>query len=59
MMSIDNHVHASESELAKLFVIKFGYKSEIARELVDIIKENIKNGSTADETMKRAQLMIG
>lgn len=58
MMSIDNHVHANEQDLANLFAIKFGYKREIARELVDVIRQNIKNGSTADEAMKRAQLMI-
>jgi len=59
MLGIDNRVHPNETELAKLFVIKFGYKQEIARELIDVIHENIKNGSTADEAMKRAQLMIG
>lgn len=59
MMGVDKHVHANESDLAKLFAIKFGYKQEVARELVDVISENIKNGSTADEAMKRAQLMIG
>jgi uncharacterized tellurite resistance protein B-like protein len=59
MMGVDNHVHANETELAKLIAIKFGYRQEVARELVDVISQNIKNGSTADEAMKRAQLMIG
>ena len=59
MMGADNHVHPHESELAKLFAIKFGYRQEVAGELVDVISQNIKNGSTADEAMKRAQLMIG
>jgi uncharacterized tellurite resistance protein B-like protein len=59
MMGIDNQVHPTESELAKLFAIKFGYRQEVARELVDVISQNIKNGSTAAEAMKRAQLMIG
>ena len=59
MMGIDNHVHINESELAKLIAIKFGYRQEVAGELVDVISQNIRNGSTADEAMKRAQLMIG
>jgi uncharacterized tellurite resistance protein B-like protein len=58
MMSIDNHVHADEQDLCNLFAIKFGYKREVANELIDVIRQNIKNGSTADEAMKRAQLMI-
>lgn len=58
MMGVDNHIHADEQDLANLFAIKFGYKREIARELVDVIRQNIKNGSTAEEAMKRAQLMI-
>lgn len=58
MMGVDNHIHANEQDLANLFAIKFGYKREIARELIDVIRQNIKNGSTAEEAMKRAQLMI-
>ena len=58
MMGIDNHVHHDEADLANLYAIKFGYKREIAKELVDVIRQNIQNGSTVDETMKRAQLMI-
>ena len=58
MMGIDNHVHANEQDLANLMAVKFGYRPEIARELIDVIRQNIKNGSTADEAMKRAQLMI-
>lgn len=58
MMGVDNHIHSDEQDLANLFAIKFGYKREIARELIDVIRQNIKNGSTPEETMKRAQLMI-
>ena len=58
MMGIDNHIHENEVGLADLLAIKFGYKREIAHELVQVIRENIKNGSNVDETMKRAQLMI-
>lgn len=58
MMGIDNHVHADEQDLANVFAMKFGYKREIARELVDAIRQNIKNGSTPDEAMKRVQIMI-
>lgn len=58
MMAVDNHVHANEQDLANLFAVKFGYRREIAHELVEVIRQNIKNGSTPDEAMKRAQLMI-
>jgi uncharacterized tellurite resistance protein B-like protein len=59
MMGVDNHVHTNESELAKLFAIKFGYKQEVAKDLVNAISENIKNGNTADEAMKRTQMLMG
>jgi uncharacterized tellurite resistance protein B-like protein len=58
MMGVDNHIHQDEQDLANLFAIKFGYKREIARELIDAIRQNIKNGSTPDETLKRVQMMI-
>jgi uncharacterized tellurite resistance protein B-like protein len=58
MMGVDNHIHANEQDLASSLAVKFGYKREVARELIDVIRQNIKNGSTADEAMKRAQLMI-
>lgn len=58
MMGVDNHIHSDEQDLANLFAIKFGYKREIARELIDVIRQNIKNGITAEEAMKRAQIMI-
>lgn len=58
MMGIDNHIHHDETDLAKSLAIKFGYKPTIASELVEVIRENIKNGSSVDETLKRAQLMI-
>lgn len=59
MMTIDKHVHSNEQNLAQLFAVKFGYKHSVARELVEVIRENIKNGSTADETLKRVHLLIG
>jgi uncharacterized tellurite resistance protein B-like protein len=58
MMGVDNHIHANEQDLANEFAVKFGYRREVARELVEVIRQNIKNGNTADEAMKRAQLMI-
>ena len=36
---IDNHVHADGQDLANVFAMKFGYKREIARELVDAIRQ--------------------
>jgi uncharacterized tellurite resistance protein B-like protein len=58
MMSIDNQVHAEEQNLCTLFAIKFGYKRELTKELIDAIRQNIKNGSTHDEAMKRVKMML-
>ena len=44
MMSIDNDVHSEEQNLCNLFAIKFGYKREISRDLIEAIRQNIKNG---------------
>jgi uncharacterized tellurite resistance protein B-like protein len=59
MMSIDNEVHPNEVELCTLFAIKFGYERKHVKELLDLIRANIKNGSTVDETRKRASMIIG
>lgn len=58
MMSIDNQVHVEEQNLCKLFAIKFGYKRDMAGELVETVRQNIKNGINHDEAMKRVKMML-
>jgi uncharacterized tellurite resistance protein B-like protein len=58
MMSVDKSVHDEELKLCNLFAIKFGYKREMAGELISAIRANIQNGQSAGETMKRVQLML-
>jgi len=58
MMSIDNQIHAEEQKLCNLFAIKFGYKRTQTTDLIETIRQNIKNGIGHDEAMKRAQMML-
>jgi uncharacterized tellurite resistance protein B-like protein len=58
MMSIDNEVHPKEAELCTLFAINFGYPRQHVKELLDIIRANIKNGQSLQETKKRVSLLI-
>ena len=58
MMSIDNQVHAEEQNLCNLFAIKFGYKREVTKELIESIRLNIKNGIGPDEASKRVKMLM-
>ena len=58
MMSIDNEVHAEEQKLCNLFAIKFGYKRETTKDLIETIRQNIKNGIGHDEAMKRVTMFL-
>ena len=58
MMTVDKSIHDEELKLCNLFAIKFGYKREQVRELIDTIKSNIQHGQNHDETMKRVEWMI-
>jgi uncharacterized tellurite resistance protein B-like protein len=58
MMSIDNDVHPEEAKLCNLFAIRFGYQRDRVKDLLEIIRANIKNGQNATETMKRVSLLI-
>ncbi len=58
MMSIDNDVHPEEAKLCNLFAIRFGYQRDRIKDLLEIIRANIKNGQNATETMKRVSLLI-
>ena len=58
MMTVDKSVLEEEVNLCNLFAVKFGYKREKIRELIDTIRSNIQNGQDHDETMKRVEWML-
>lgn len=58
MMSIDNQVHPDEMKLCDFFAVKFGYPKRTSHELIEAIRGNIANKRTADETLKRVQMLV-
>jgi uncharacterized tellurite resistance protein B-like protein len=58
MMSVDKNVHTEEMKLSHIFAVKFGYRRERVKELVDTIQSNIQYGQGQVETMKRVSLLI-
>ena len=58
MMLIDKHIHEEEFRLCEAFAIKFGYRSDVTKEIINAIKSNIENENSPDETMKRISFFI-
>jgi hypothetical protein len=58
MMIVDARIDPEEVKLCDLFAIRFGYRAEIARELVKTLQLNIQNGSNLDETSKRVMFLL-
>lgn len=52
MMSVDETIHTEELRLCEIFAIKFGYRKEVVREMIDMIRQNIKKWIGAKETLK-------
>jgi len=52
MMSVDENINAEELRLCEIFAIKFGYRKEVVREMVELIRQNIKQWIGAKETMQ-------
>ena len=51
MMSVDENIHQEELRLCEIFAVKFGYRKEVVREMVEVIQQNIKKWIGAKETM--------
>ena len=51
MMSVDKNVHSEEMRLCEIFALKFGYRKEIVREMIEMIERHIEQWSGAKETM--------
>ncbi|MEO7992078.1 MAG: hypothetical protein ABI663_21175 [Chryseolinea sp.] len=52
MMSIDKNIHGEELRLCEIFAIKFGYRKEIVREMIELIRLNIEKWIGSKETMQ-------
>jgi uncharacterized tellurite resistance protein B-like protein len=52
MMSVDKNIHAEELRLCEIFAIKFGYRKEIVREMIEMIRQNIEKWIGPAETMQ-------
>lgn len=52
MMSVDKTVHQEELRLCEIFAIRFGYRKEIVREMIELIRQNIEKWIGARETMQ-------
>jgi uncharacterized tellurite resistance protein B-like protein len=51
MMSVDKNIHAEELRLCEIFAIKFGYRKEVVREMIEMIRQNIEKWIGPAETM--------
>ena len=52
MMSVDQNIDGEELWLCEVFAIKFGYRKEIVRELIQVIHQNIEKWIGPKETME-------
>jgi hypothetical protein len=52
MMSVDKNIHPEELRLCEIFAIKFGYRKEVVREMIELIRQNIENWVGPKETMQ-------
>lgn len=52
MMYVDKTVHSEELRLCELFAIKFGYRKEAIKEIIETIRVNVENWIGPDETME-------
>lgn len=53
MMSVDKNIHPEELRLCEIFAIRFGYRKEVVREMIEMIRLNIEKWSGPKETMKQ------
>lgn len=52
MMSVDKNLHHEEVRLCEIFAIKFGYRKEVVREMVEMIRQSIEKWTGPKETMQ-------
>lgn len=52
MMTVDKNIHSEELRLCEIFAIKFGYRKEIVRQMIELIRQNIEKWTGPKETMQ-------
>jgi uncharacterized tellurite resistance protein B-like protein len=52
MMAVDKNIHVEELRLCEVFAIKFGYRKEVVRQMIEIIREHIEKWTGPKETMQ-------
>jgi hypothetical protein len=52
MMTVDKNIHPEELRLCEIFAVKFGYRQEVVREMIELIRQNIEKWVGAEETMQ-------
>jgi uncharacterized tellurite resistance protein B-like protein len=52
MMSVDKEIHGEELRLCEIFAIKFGYRKEIVKDMIEMIRQNIEKWIGPKETMQ-------
>ncbi|HTE28774.1 MAG TPA: hypothetical protein VK666_00260 [Chryseolinea sp.] len=52
MMSVDKNIHDDELRLCEIFAFKFGYRKEIVRQMIELIRQNIEKWTSPKETME-------
>ena len=52
MMTIDKDIHGEEMRLCEIFAIKFGYRKEVVRQMIEMIRQNIEKWVGPKETMQ-------
>ena len=52
MMAVDKSIHPEELRLCEIFAIKFGYRKEVVREMIELIRQHIEKWSGPKETMQ-------
>ena len=52
MMSVDKSIHSEELRLCEIFAIKFGYRKEVVREMIEMIRQNTEKWIGPKETMQ-------
>lgn len=52
MMSVDKNIHSEELRLCEIFALKFGYRKEVVKEMIEMIRQNIDEWVGPKETMQ-------
>ncbi len=53
MMTVDKEIHPEELRLCEIFAIKFGYRKEAVREMIEVIHDSIEKWIGPKETMQK------